>query len=368
MVKATLSKIQDDMEFLSRLNQPSYTNLVEQMRNVMEPICIQEEAIRVLTSSPSFAFINEIIGIGQQKQEFINQVRTKDIIFDNLVKVHHSWLKDIMPHHCSIATQLEATAKLSLCNVSYQLAAAERIFSGIDLESLQMRFHKEVVDIGHDVSNLMTSYGSLADSMKSLPKIIQQPSFIIPGATRELLTTGYVLESLNPLKKSNDRDDDSDISIISEIEQETSNCIDLLQQVNLSLVLPYEGARDALYGNNPDRSRHILSSLRELWNHLLRQLAPDDRVIQWIQEHGYQGYLENGRPTRRSKVLYICRNLNNDPLTKFIDVDTRALVKLMEFFNQVHNLNIELTDKQLRAIILKSDSWLMYILQIWMVS
>lgn len=36
-------------------------------------------------------------------------------------------------------------------------------------------------------------------------------------------------------------------------------------------------------------------------------------------------------------MLYVCRELNNDPLT----------------------------DEQLRAILLKADSWLMYILQIW---
>jgi len=38
--------------------------------------------------------------------------------------------------------------------------------------------------------------------------------------------------------------------------------------------------------------------------------------------------------------------------------------KLIELFNRVHELETELTDEQLRAILLKTDSWLMYILQI----
>ena len=42
----------------------------------------------------------------------------------------------------------------------------------------------------------------------------------------------------------------------------------------------------------------------------------------------------------------------------------QALVKLIELFNRVHELETELTDEQLRAILLKTDSWLMYILQI----
>ncbi|ADJ29226.1 hypothetical protein [Nitrosococcus watsonii] len=44
--------------------------------------------------------------------------------------------------------------------------------------------------------------------------------------------------------------------------------------------------------------------------------------------------------------------------------DTRALVKMIELFNRVHELETALTDEQLRAILLRTNSWLMYILQI----
>ena len=40
--------------------------------------------------------------------------------------------------------------------------------------------------------------------------------------------------------------------------------------------------------------------------------------------------------------------------------------KRLELFNRMHELETELTDEQLRAILLKNDSWLMYILQISM--
>ncbi len=52
-------------------------------------------------------------------------------------------------------------------------------------------------------------------------------------------------------------------------------------------------------------------------------------------------------------------------MTEFVIQDTRALVKLIDFFNHVHELEPKLTDEQLRALLLKTDSWLMYILQIW---
>ena len=97
----------------------------------------------------------------------------------------------------------------------------------------------------------------------------------------------------------------------------------------------------------------------------MRRLAPDELVFQWIPENKRHDFLHEGRPTRRARVLYICRKLNNDPLTEFLTHDTRALIKLIELFNRVHELESELTDEQLRAILLKTDSWLMYILQIW---
>jgi hypothetical protein len=73
--------------------------------------------------------------------------------------------------------------------------------------------------------------------------------------------------------------------------------------------------------------------------------------------------LHDGKLTRQARVLYICRELNSAPLTEFLTQDTRSLVKLIEFFNHIHELNMALTEKQLRAIILKTDSWLLYILR-----
>lgn len=212
---------------------------------------------------------------------------------------------------------------------------------------------------------MAASYGGLAESLREISDITRLPAFVLPGATREIYTTSFALETLRPWDDWDEDEAETEIQLVAEAELETSGCIALLQQVDPELARPYIGARDALYGNNADRARHILSSLRELWNHLLRRLAPDDLVATWIPGVSNQkDLLHEGKPTRRARVLYVCRELNNDPLTDFLIHDTRALVKLIELFNRVHELETELTDEQLRAILLKTDSWLMYILQI----
>ena len=153
-------------------------------------------------------------------------------------------------------------------------------------------------------------------------------------------------------------------SVVAEVEEEVSICVALLRQVDPALVGAYAGARDALHGPNPDRARHILISLRELWNHLLRRIAPDKQVLEWIPKDD-KSLRHEGRPTRKARILYVCRDLNHDPLTDFVVHDTRALVALVGFFDRVHQLEPKLSDQQLSALLLRTDSWLAYILQIW---
>jgi hypothetical protein len=157
--------------------------------------------------------------------------------------------------------------------------------------------------------------------------------------------------------------DDAEIEMVAEIEQETSVSVALLRSLDPALATPYIGARDSLESSNPDRARHVLTSLRELWNHLLRRLAPDNAVLSWIPGNR-QGLLHEGNPTRRARVLYICRDLDHAPLSDFVDRDTSALVILVDLLNRVHQLESELSDAELRALLLRTDSWLLYILQI----
>lgn len=240
--------------------------------------------------------------------------------------------------------------------------------AGIDFEAIRGRFQIKMPVISgleSSIAHVAASYGNLAESLREISDITRLPAFVLPGATREIYTTSFALETLRPWDERDEDEAETEIQFVAEAELETSGCIALLQQVDPGLARPYIGARDALYVNNADRARHILSSLRELWNHLLRRLAPDDLVAAWIPRVPNQkDLLHDGKPTRRARVLYVCRELNNEPLTDFLMHDTRALVKLIKLFNRVHELETALTDEQLRAILIRTDSWLMYILQI----
>ncbi|MEJ1419980.1 MAG: hypothetical protein Q2484_05400 [Candidatus Sedimenticola sp. (ex Thyasira tokunagai)] len=371
--KTALAKLHQDMEAINRLAKPSYLKVIEQMERTMEPIRRQQlEISRALEMSGAAARIQEIASANQHWQELIKQATATNRIAESLSAAHQSWIERIKPIQFDIShlSQLQASAKLDLCDTSLRFAATERLMAGVDFEAIRSRFQIEMPVISgleSSIAHVTASYGSLAESLREISDITRLPTFVLPGATREIYTTSFAIEALCPWDERDDDEAEMEIQLVAEAELETSGCIALLQQVEPGLARPYIGARDALYGNNADRARHILSSLRELWNHLLRRLAPDDLVAAWILGVSNQkDLLHEGRPTRRARVLYVCRELNNDPLTDFLMHDTRALVKLIELFNRVHELETELTDEQLRAILLKTDSWLMYILQISM--
>lgn len=361
-------KLQEDMERLNRALKPSYLSVYEQMEQALEPIRRHHLEISrsIEFSGLASSHLAEIVQANQRWQDLIDQASASSRVFEDIKRTHQTWLEGIRPMQDSIE-QLQAAAKLSLGDIAYRMTVSERLFAGIDFDAMRQAMalpEPAFLKFQDVIGNVTSTYEILAASIRILPDVTHLPTFALPGATREVFITGYALDAIRVPEEPEDEDDASVVQLIAEVEQETSGCIGLLQAVDPALARPYIGAHDALRGRNADRARHILSSLREFWNHLLRRLAPDEHVLTWVSTDD-KDLLHEGRPTRRARVLYVCRGLNHEPLTDFVVQDTRALVKLVDFFNRVHELDPELTDEQLRALLLRTDSWLTYILQIW---
>lgn len=361
-------KIQEDMKHLSHVLNPSYLNVYEQMERALEPIRRQHlemtHAIELsgLASSP----LAQIARANQRFQEMVDQATASGRVLEDIRLAHQTWLDKIKPMQDSIA-QLEAVARISLSDVAYRMTITERLFAGIDFEAMRRAIalpESAFLKLENVIGDITLTYERLASSVGTLPNLTHLPAFSLSGATREVFLTGYALDAISIPDQPHSEKDVSEVQLIAEVEQETSGCVGLLQAVDPGLARPYMGAHDAVRGRSADRTRHVLSSLRELWNHLLHRLAPDEHVLSWASRDDKELFNE-GRPTRKARVLYICRDLNHEPLTDFVVHDTRALVKLVEFFNRVHELEPKLTDEQLRALLLRTDSWLTYILQIW---
>ena len=326
------------------------------------------ETTRPLMASFSAARFAGVLGSSQHLHKMLTQTTTPLVGWG---KVHDSWLEQA--RIVADSTRLAQIAKLSLYDVSHQMIFANRTLGRIDFDALRRQFNLQnsiAAGLERSVLDVTASYRYLTESFQSILEVVERPAFVLPGATRELRTTGYALEVLNPLEERLETDDvELESQFVTEDGFDGSGLIALLERADPELVPMYEGARDALNGDNPDRARHILTSLRELWNHLLRKLAPVEEAREWICRHGDQNDLDNREnPTRSGKIRYISRNINNDPLTKFLDADTKVFVKLYKMYNLLHSRIIELKDIQLHAIFYRTESWLHYILRIWALS
>lgn len=368
--KAAIVKLHEDMETFDRLTKPSSITLLDQIESTLEPFRRQSELSRILDLSGVVDRLNNIHDANQHLQEVIRQSIDTSRITESLNAAHQSWFKRIKHINDNIKrfSQLREYSSLELRKISLQLTATEQLMAHVDFKAISNRFQIEMSVISaleRSIAHTTESYGMLADSLRDISDITRLPTFVLPGATREIYNTEITLESLSPRDRSDDDDTGTIIQLFAEAKLETTGCVDLLKQVDPKLVRLYIGAIQALSSNNADRTRHFLSSLRELCNHILRHLAPDDFIMPWMARNNKnQELLHEGRPTRRARINYICREIDNEPLSEFLTQDTKASVKLIELFNRAHELEPRLTDEQLKAIFLKTDSWLKYILQI----
>jgi hypothetical protein len=122
------------------------------------------------------------------------------------------------------------------------------------------------------------------------------------------------------------------------------------------------GARQALNSKNVDRVRHFAASLRELFTHVLHRLSPNEEIRKWssADEH----YV-NGKPTRRARLLYICKDIDSHSFSRFVRADVDSILTFLNLFQEgTHKIKAGYSDTQLRAMLLKMESTIKYLCEI----
>lgn len=106
-----------------------------------------------------------------------------------------------LQHDISHLSQFQASANLALCDTSLRLSATERLMAGIDFEAVRSRFQIEMPVISgleSSIAHVAASYGNFAKSLREISDITRLPAFVLPGATREIYTNSFALETLRP--------------------------------------------------------------------------------------------------------------------------------------------------------------------------
>jgi predicted pPIWI-associating nuclease len=146
-------------------------------------------------------------------------------------------------------------------------------------------------------------------------------------------------------------------------EEMEADLASLLAETFPDLRQLWEGARQTVASTNPDATRHLTVSLRELVDHLLRTLAPDVEVKSWSNDA--TDFDNNGRPIRPARLRYIYRNINEDAFCDFVQTDIKAALDLIRIFQKgTHKVQGAFNEFQRRALLARTEGLVCYLLRI----
>lgn len=150
----------------------------------------------------------------------------------------------------------------------------------------------------------------------------------------------------------------------NEIREDIERSLEeLLVDVNPEIKRLWLGAKEALSSTNPDRKRHVVVSLREMITHILHGIAPDAEVKKWTTN---PSHYNEGRPTRKARLLFACRDINHGPFKDFVNQDVESHIKFISLFQRgTHEININFTDQQIRMLIVRSEALARFLLVNW---
>lgn len=244
--------------------------------------------------------------------------------------------------HFSKVSQFSLLAQQSFSRIPFQDIGRLIDLSEGDRNSFQ-RIHLE---FSESYSRLFSSFEQDTLKVISLPPLT---TYLPPV---EFYTGSRVIRTITTPEVDVQPDE---AGILIELTKETNDIVvSYIDRINPSLAKLWQGANQALKSENPDSVRHFITSLRELLTHVIHSLSPDDQLRTWSSapEHYH-----NNKPTRRARLLYICREVNYEPFDHFLNKDIESVLACFELFQQgTHEVEPFFSPSQLEAIKLRAES------------
>lgn len=210
------------------------------------------------------------------------------------------------------------------------------------------------------VFGLSNSYLALLESFERNPLSYTQ---INPSLSRiapvEYFSTANLLEAISVEEDATPEEE----LLKEEIQYENEILLSRhLPKIDPGLYKMWKGAIEAYNSDNSDRVRHFSTSIRELYTHLIHKLAPDESIKKWTSD---PIYFHEGRPTRKARLLFICRNINSDPFSVFIKKDVEATIAFIDIFQKgTHDIDPVFSPNHLVTIKSKAENTLKFLLEI----
>jgi hypothetical protein len=284
---------------------------------------------------------------------------------EEAASVHRHWLTEIeFVKHLGSITE---AAKFALDSHFESIAQVSLLAQERLLNSAWIDLKKSAIYKTNEMASALESFGNLSENYNSLVRsfsyqesdITDFPPFVSRLPPIEILTSSDLLDTIsrNNTEEYVEKADALEFEIREEIE---SSLEELLNHFNPEIRRLWLGAKEAFFSTNPDKKRHVVVSLREMLTLILHGIAPDNEISKWTTE---PSHYHEGKPTREARILYVCRDINHGPFTQFVNKDIESHIKFIRLFQRgTHEININFTDQQLKALLVRSEALARFLL------
>lgn len=297
--------------------------------------------------------------VQQLTESFKPIIASIPVFVTPLVEIKHeltSSLKGILDQ-CDLAAQINDTfGKMNFRAIEQFKDINNLVTPIIGLSDVLALIHNSLTLPYQNI--LLTNFAETLSSYQTLMKnVLPIERFsILPETERyyptiEMHNTAIVTERLINNTESNS----GDVIILPNIAE----LVDWLRGLNPTYEKLLQGAKEAIYSENPDHCRHFASSCRELSTLLLHQLSPNDLVKEW--ESNKDCYKDD-QPKRKTRLKFIARNHTNKPFIEFLIRDFESQMELLNA--DEHRIDQEYTEIELQLIYQRFISTLNFLRQI----
>lgn len=255
----------------------------------------------------------------------------------------------------TMSAALEAThlaaASIDWSRVGALWSAAERE------KELLARFTDRLVLRHADlIAFLETAEGQLASVPQFVSELPTLGLFVHTRAVRSITPH----EALEPDKET------QSLSLLVDITTETVLVLETtLPELNPAFLEQYRGAKARSADRGPDWWTQGGSSMRKLLKGVLHTAAPNDLVLPWAK-HNKKELDRNGRPTRATKVEWLCQFIENDDYRAYVRTELNSALALIDLLDATQHVDdFPEFEHQYEWIILRVEVAIRHILTIW---
>ncbi|GEM_PF-3261700 len=308
-----------------------------------------------------------ILQVIRQANESISHLSLSpqlQLLLNETIKIPDSWKKqfaDISSMSMSIEPAL-LRIQSEIARISEISILAERTLSLIDFPNIfdELNASSALKKMARETnSSFLDSYSNLFQSFKAeqLGIFSHAPVMSTIPPIEFYLNTRLI----RPMKLVGEESPE-DTAISHELIEETLSDVELLLgELDPKLIDLWKGAGVVYDQSYPDAIRHFSVSSRELLTQIIHRLSPDEKVKTWSSS---PDHFHNGRPTRKARLLYICRELNHPPFDDFLIKDIDAVLAGMQVFEEgTHAIDPRFTRSQIDLLKSRLESSIRFLIR-----